>query len=131
MLSETNTRGTFEDRLTWLKHMEEECESLAASVDFRGFCWYASIDSTDWGHLCLKAANAVDSQGIWGLEASRWKRIGSDLSDNYAGLAFGPVRAADITPYGLSEDAGGLLCGYAYKMRHWNTWRDQEERKAA
>jgi len=62
---------------------------------------------------------------------SRWKRIRSELSDTYAGLASCAVRAANITPYDLSEDAGGLLCGHAYKRRHWNTWRDQEERKAA
>jgi hypothetical protein len=47
MLSETNLRGSCLDRLTWLKFMEEQCEQVAADTDFRGFCWYPSIDSTD------------------------------------------------------------------------------------
>ena len=64
MLGETNLRGTVRDRLTWLKFMEEECERLAAIyTDFRGFCWYPSIDSTDWSNFCRKASGVVDPQG--------------------------------------------------------------------
>jgi hypothetical protein len=46
MLTETNIRGTATDRLTWLKHMREQAEQLAAKMDFVGFCWYPSSDIT-------------------------------------------------------------------------------------
>ncbi|HEX2222997.1 MAG TPA: family 1 glycosylhydrolase, partial [Thermoanaerobaculia bacterium] len=50
MLAETNLKGTVSDRLSWLRHMVEECEKLqgVAGVDFRGFCWFPFVDSTDW-----------------------------------------------------------------------------------
>ena len=80
MLSETNLRGSYLDRLTWLKFMEEQCETLARELDFRGFCWYPSIDSTDWCHLCTKATGTVDPQGIWRLDRNRWKRHASEVA---------------------------------------------------
>jgi len=102
LLSETNLRGSYLDRLTWLKFMEEQCESVAKEVDFRGFCWYPSIDSTDWCHLCTKATGTVDPQGIWGLDHHCWERHASELSEYYKMLACGSVRSPDLLAYVFS-----------------------------
>jgi beta-glucosidase/6-phospho-beta-glucosidase/beta-galactosidase len=126
MLSETNLRGSYQDRLTWLKFMEEQCEGLALEVDFRGFCWYPSIDSTDWCHLCKKATGTVDPQGIWGLDASRWKRHASELSECYAQLARGKARSADLPAYLFNPETAKAMPGYEKLMSHWTDWREQE-----
>jgi len=112
MLSETNLKGTYLDRLTWLKFMEEQCETIAKTSDFRGFCWYPSIDSTDWCHFCTQATGTVDPQGIWRLDRSRWKRHASELSDYYTRLAAGKVRSEDLPAYIFSEDTAKHLVGY-------------------
>ena len=109
MLSETNIRGTFHDRLSWLTFMEEQCEAAAARHDFRGFCWYPSIDSTDWCNCCTRATGTVDPQGIWGLSPSRWERIPSDLSVWYSLLAAGMASAVDLPAYELSEPLANNL----------------------
>ena len=119
LLSETNLRGSYLDRLTWLKFMEEQCEVLASQVDFRGFCWYPSIDSTDWCHLCTKATCTVDPQGIWGLDEQRWDRHASELSEYYIRLARGYIRSADIPAYGFSPNTAEGLAGFEGLMAHW------------
>ncbi len=118
-LGETNIRGSYLDRLTWLKFMEEQCETLAWEVDFRGFCWYPSIDSTDWCNLCTKASGTVDPQGIWGLDAQRWEREPSELSRWYSALASGTKRAADLPAYHFGPKAVGGLRGFERLMSHW------------
>jgi beta-glucosidase/6-phospho-beta-glucosidase/beta-galactosidase len=127
LLSETNLRGSYQDRLTWLKFMEEQCEALASQVDFRGFCWYPSIDSTDWCHLCTKATGTVDPQGIWGLDEDRWNRHASELSEYYIRLARGLIRSADIPAYGFSPDTAKGLSGFEKLMSHWPGRRVQGE----
>jgi beta-glucosidase/6-phospho-beta-glucosidase/beta-galactosidase len=127
MLTETNIRGTFPDRLTWLKFMEEQCEALAEETEFRGFCWYPSIDSTDWCHLCLKASCSVDPQGIWGLDATRWHRESSELSEFYTALAQGTVRAKDIPAYDFEPGLAHRLEGFSHLMAHWPERQDQLE----
>jgi beta-glucosidase/6-phospho-beta-glucosidase/beta-galactosidase len=95
MLSETNVRGTVNERLTWLREMHGQCERLMASgVDFRGFCWYPTIDSTDWSNLVTRSSGDVDPQGIWYLENG--ERRHSVLSHWYGRLARGESRARDI-----------------------------------
>lgn len=118
-LGETNIRGSFLDRLTWLKFMEEQCETLAAHVDFRGFCWYPSIDSTDWCHLCTKATGMVDPQGIWGLDEQRWHREPSELSAAYSALARGLIQSPEIPAYRFGPRAVRGLDGYEALMTHW------------
>lgn len=126
-LGETNVRGSYLDRLTWLKFMEEQCETLASQVDFRGFCWYPSIDSTDWCHLCTKATGIVDPQGIWGLDDERWHREASELSRMYSALARGLVRSEDLPAYLFSAATGNNLVGYDRLMEHWPLRRSQAE----
>jgi len=124
MLTETNIRGYVSDRLTWLKFMEEQCEELVENgADFRGFCWYPSIDSTDWCNCCTKVCKAVDPQGIWYLDDSRWERHGSELSHYYSQLAKGHVTSKDLPAYWFSPPLDEQLRGYTRLMRHWEEWR--------
>jgi beta-glucosidase/6-phospho-beta-glucosidase/beta-galactosidase len=127
MLGETNLRGTVRDRLTWLKFMEEQCERLAAVTDFRGFCWYPSIDSTDWSNFCRKATGLVDPQGIWTLGRDKWVRRRTELSDAYAGLAEGTIHWMDLPAWEFSEENAADLCGYRKLMSHWPQWARQDE----
>jgi beta-glucosidase/6-phospho-beta-glucosidase/beta-galactosidase len=123
MLSETNIRGEFSDRLTWLKFMDEQCHSLVAGgVDFQGFCWYPSIDSTDWCHCCTKCTFNVDPQGIWGLDAQRWKRHPSELSEWYAKLAQGKAQFRELPAYRFITPLDKQLQGYLRLMKHWPKW---------
>ena len=126
-LGETNIRGSYLDRLTWLKFMEEQCETLASQVEFRGFCWYPSIDSTDWCHLCTRATGIVDPQGIWGLDDQRWRREPSELSTAYSALARGQIRSAEIPAYRFGPIAAGGLTGYEALMAHWTERHEQGE----
>ena len=131
MLAETNIRGTPQDRLTWLKFMEEQCERLAEETDFRGFCWYPSIEITDWCHLCKQATGAVDPQGIWWLDASRWGRYASELSDAYAALAAGRIDSSGIRPYRFEPEAAQQAGGHLKLMSHWPGWLEQGEAEKA
>jgi hypothetical protein len=131
MLSETNIRGSYLDRLTWLKFMEEQCETLAARADFRGFCWYPSIDSTDWCHFCTKATGTVDPQGIWWLDESRWKRHASELSEYYVRLVRGQVTSADLPAYSFTPETASSVSGYEKLMSHWPSRRKQKILRAA
>ncbi|HYO82575.1 MAG TPA: family 1 glycosylhydrolase [Bryobacteraceae bacterium] len=125
MLGETNLRGTPRDRLTWLKFMEEQCEQLAAKTDFRGFCWYPSIDSTDWCNFCNEATGTVDPQGIWSLGPDRWTRYPSELSAAYTRLANGLARSKDLPAWEFSAAAARNTSGYRRLMNHWPSWQSQ------
>jgi beta-glucosidase/6-phospho-beta-glucosidase/beta-galactosidase len=128
ILTETNIRGTITDRLTWLKHMEEQVEALAESgADVRGFCWYPSIDSTDWCHCCTQCTNSVDPQGIWWLDQARWTRHASVLSENYSKLAKGEITSRDLPAYMLSPEVRRDLRGYMKFMNHWTEWIERDD----
>jgi len=133
MLTETNLRGYVTDRITWLRFMHEQCESLVcAGADFRGFCWYPSIDSTDWGNLCTRPTKAVDPQGIWYLDDSRTTRHTSELSKWYSKLASGAATSRDLPAYNFRPPLDRQLSGYAKLMSHWNNWQlPKEARKGA
>ena len=113
MLSETNIRGTVYERITWLKFMEEQCEQLHRSGrEFRGFCWYPSIDTTDWSNACTRCTEVVDPQGIWGLDAERNTRHPSELSRIYGALARGTISSRDIPDYPFGRELQGRMEGY-------------------
>lgn len=113
MLSETNIRGTAEERLAWLKLMEEECEQLCAEgFDLRAFCWFPSIDSTDWWNVCRQATGQTDPQGIWMLEPKTLDRLESPLSAVYSKLARGEIRAADIPDLEIGPELKATLARY-------------------
>jgi len=123
MLTETNIRGTVSDRITWLKHMEEQCELLLLDgVDLTGFCWFPSIDSTDWDQLCTSCNSSVDPQGIWWLDESRWSRNASELSSWYSQLALGQVTSAALPAYRFIAPLDRDLAGHMKLMKHWDTW---------
>jgi beta-glucosidase/6-phospho-beta-glucosidase/beta-galactosidase len=111
MLSETNLRGAVEDRISWLKHMVQECEELQRAVEplgvpFLGFCWYPYVDSTDWTSLVREARRDIDPQGVISLDPSFGRRR-SELSELYAGLAGGALQASDLPAYAFSDEALG------------------------
>ncbi len=113
MLSETNIRGTVTDRIVWLKYMVSECATLIdEGIDLRGFCWFPSIDSTDWDKFCTSCKLSVDPQGIWWLDRKRWTRHGSELSDLYANLAAGRFDPDSVTDYPLRPPLNRDLAGY-------------------
>ena len=113
MLTETNIRGTVRERITWLKFMEEQCEKLLhAGRDLRGFCWYPSIDTTDWANACTCCTEIVDPQGIWMLDGERVIRHESELSQLYGALARGEITSKDIPAYAFGEELQGRLRRY-------------------
>ena len=104
MLSETNARGSVGERLTWLKLMESQCEELVAEGhDFRGFCWYPSIDTTDWWNCCTRATGITDPQGIWSLDPVLLTRIETALSMTYGSLARGEISSMHIPVHVLGN----------------------------
>jgi beta-glucosidase/6-phospho-beta-glucosidase/beta-galactosidase len=118
MLSETNLVGTIHERISWLKLMEAECEELASSgIDFRGFCWYPSIDTTDWSNACTRCTGVIDRQGIWSLAEGTMDRIGTELSGIYGALARGKITAAQIPDYGFGPDLAHRLRAYRQEPR--------------
>jgi beta-glucosidase/6-phospho-beta-glucosidase/beta-galactosidase len=117
MLTETNIRGAVHERIAWLKFMEAECEELLlAGRDLRGFCWYPSIDSTDWANACTACTEIVDPQGIWMLDAERVTRHPSELSRIYGALARGEITSEDIPVYAFDQELRGRLRGYLRLM---------------
>ena len=118
--------------MTWLKHMEEQCgRLLRGGIDFRGFCWYPSIDCTDWSAACTKLTGVVDPQGIWSLDASRWQRSTTELSRYYAGLAAGAITWRELPAYAFSPQLSEGLRGYMKLMRHWPEWIELESEPLA
>jgi len=121
MLTETNIRGTVQERLSWLKFMEQQCERVALSGhEFRGFCWYPSIDSTDWANACTRCTKIVDPQGIWTLDSSRSTRHGSELSRVYGSLARGEITSRDIPAHEFGSELKRRLRGYLPMMSDGN-----------
>jgi hypothetical protein len=121
MLTETNIRGTVQERLGWLKFMEQQCEWLSLSgYEFRGFCWYPSIDSTDWANACTRCTKVVDPQGIWTLDSSRATRHHSELSRTYGSLARGEITSRDIPAHEFGHELKGRLRGYSVMMADWD-----------
>jgi beta-glucosidase/6-phospho-beta-glucosidase/beta-galactosidase len=131
MLAETNLKGFVSDRLSWLKHMVEECDKLVASgVDFRGFCWFPFVDSTDWCSLVCRAEQKVDPVGIYWLDDDRWERHGSELSEWYGRLARGEASARDLPAYRFEEPWSTNLSGYFPLMEHWD-WVERRRKGRA
>lgn len=113
MLSETNLAGTVQERIAWLKIMERECEELVLSgFDFRGFCWYPSIDTTGWPQACTRFTGLLDPQGIWSLQPESFKRIDTELSALYSDLARGRITSAHLPDYPFGPKLQKRLRGY-------------------
>jgi beta-glucosidase/6-phospho-beta-glucosidase/beta-galactosidase len=127
MLSETNIRGFVSDRLTWLKFMAEQCETIETrlaerGISFEGFCWYPFIDSTDWCSLVKEANGTIDPQGIYYLD-DNFRRCESELTEVYAALARGKMTAKDIPAYCFQPPCDEQLQGLLPLMDHWD-WRE-------
>lgn len=120
-LSETNIGGSVTDRLTWLKFMESEAEKLAAVADFRGFCWFPSLDATDWDSLCTVANKRLSPMGIWSIGEDGESRHSSELSHWYARLAKGECSSADLPAYPFLPPLDRDLAGYQPLMDAANT----------
>ena len=132
ILAETNVRGFITDRLSWLRFMQEQYEiAVADGIDLRGFCWYPSIDCTDWSNCCTKLTRQLDPQGIWLLENRCWDRVETELSDCYAALAKGEIHWKDLPAYEFQEPLDHQLKGYIRLMSHWTDWREIAAEAAA
>lgn len=123
MLSETNIRGEISDRISWLKFMVGQCEILqsrldARGIEFRGFCWYPFIDSTDWCSLVREASGKIDPQGIFGLDYGNYARRASELSEIFAKLAGGEISSEEIPAYPFQSSLGEMLKGFMPLMRN-------------
>jgi Beta-galactosidase len=118
LLSETNIGGSTTDRITWLKFMEQEAEKVAVFADFRGFCWFPSIDATDWDSLCTRANCTPSPIGIWSLSEDRVTRYCSELSDWYIRLARGEARSCDLPSHPFTSPLDRDLHGYRRLMQH-------------
>lgn len=119
MLTETNIRGYVSDRISWLKYMVEQAESLVEQgVDWRGFCWFPFVDSTDWDSLLRCACNNLDPVGVYWLDEER-QRHASEFSDLYAALARGHISSAGIPAYQFQEPVSTELQGFISQMQHW------------
>ena len=123
MLTETNIRGYVPDRLSWLKYMVEQSEQLLAEgVDWRGFCWFPFVDSTDWDSLLRCACNHLDPVGIYWLDENR-ERHASEFSAVYAALARGEITSRDIPAYRFQAPVSTELAGFMPQMHHW-AWQE-------
>jgi beta-glucosidase/6-phospho-beta-glucosidase/beta-galactosidase len=123
MLTETNIRGYVSDRISWLKYMVEQSEQLVAQgVDWRGFCWFPFIDSTDWDSLLRCACNHLDPVGIYWLDDDR-ARHASELSKVFSALARGKITSQDIPAYRFQEPVRTELQGFMPQMQHWE-WQE-------
>lgn len=130
LLSETNLKGFVSDRLSWMKHMLEECRKLASrGVDFRGFCWFPFVDSTDWCSLVCRAEGKVDPVGIYWLESDRRERHGSELSECFGKLARGEMTLDEIPAYRFQPPWDRSLEGFQGLMRHWD-WIEPNVRRS-
>ena len=104
--------------------MEEQAEQLAAVSDFRGFCWFPSIDATDWDSLCTVANRRVCPMGIWSLAKDGGERYSSELSAWYVRLAQGKAHSRQLPAYNFHPPLDRDLRGYQPLMAHWGHWHD-------
>ena len=122
-VAETNIGGSVRDRISWLKFMEEEAEKVACFADLRGFCWFPSIDATDWQSLCTRADKCVSPIGIWTLSDDRKTRHCSELSHWFTRLARGEARSSDLPSYAFEPPLDRDLQGYLRLMNRGATGR--------
>lgn len=128
MLTETNIRGYVSDRISWLKFMVEQSETLeklleARGIPFKGFCWYPFIDSTDWCSLVTQANCNIDPQGIFWLDCATKRRNPSELSEIFEALARGQITSEDIPAYRFQGELKSSLRNFLPMMDHWQ-WRE-------
>jgi hypothetical protein len=128
MLTETNIRGYVSDRISWLKYMVEQSETLEKlleprGIPFKGFCWYPFIDSTDWCSLVTQANCNIDPQGIFWLDCAAKRRNPSELSEIFEALARGQITSEDIPAYRFQGELKSSLRNFLPMMDHWQ-WRE-------
>ncbi|MBW3624041.1 MAG: hypothetical protein KY468_11595 [Armatimonadetes bacterium] len=103
--------------------MVEQCEQLVAEgVEFRGFCWFPLIDSTDWDTMLQKARGKIDPVGIYWLDQKKYRRNASMLSDSFRLLAQGKATSEDLPAYQFLPPVNEQLRGFLPQMSHWD-WR--------
>jgi len=82
-LTETNIQGNTTDRISWLKYMLEQCETLAhKGIALLQFAWYPLFDCAGWH--CLLQGNRWrrDPQGIYSCDEA-WHRVSTEFSFAY------------------------------------------------
>lgn len=124
MLTETNIRGYVSDRISWLRYMVEECETLVAEgLPFEGFTWFPFIDSTDWDSLLRRANGHIDPVGLYFLQDDDLARHDSELTRLYGGLARGELASDDLPAYRFLPPVAEQLAGWEPRLRDW-AWRE-------
>jgi beta-glucosidase/6-phospho-beta-glucosidase/beta-galactosidase len=113
MLSETNMRGLVTDRLTWLKHMAQQCEAIVQRGHaFEGACWFPWVDSTDWSSAVCRSEACLDPIGIIWLHERSKRRHESELSFWFDRLARGEATSADLPARSCETPWDGQLDGF-------------------
>jgi hypothetical protein len=97
-------------------------------IDFREFCWYPTIDSTDWANACTTCTKIIDPQGIWWLDSTRVTRYESELSRIYGQLAHGLITSKDIPAYEFESPLDGRMRGYKRLMSWTGNGRRASDR---
>ena len=122
LLAETNIRGFASDRATWLRLMLEQYErAVADGVDLRGFCWFPTVDSSDWDSLLARGAGRVDPVGLVSLAAdgTRVQTVATAAAKRVAAGA----TSTQLPAYRLQAPAADLLAGHVV-MAGACQWRD-------
>nr|WP_269205017.1 family 1 glycosylhydrolase [Motilibacter aurantiacus] len=122
MLSETNIRGLPTDRASWLRYMLEQYEAaVAEGIPLEGFCWFPTVDSSDWDSLLARAGGRRDPVGVLSLGA-RGERVATSFTAAWAAAAAG-TPAAELPAYRFQEPCSTQLSGLLPQLGHW-PWQD-------
>lgn len=125
ILGETNVRGFATDRVSWLKHTLEQCETARAlGAPLEGYCWFPFIDSTDWDSLLANADGHVDPVGVYWLD-DRLTRRASVMSEAYAAVA-GGAASHELPAYRFQPPLDRWLKGLLPHMSHWQ-WHEPSQ----
>jgi len=129
ILGETNLRGATSDRATFLKHTLEQVEQArAAGAPVDGYCWFAFLDSLDWGSLLARCDRDIDPVGVISLD-EHLRRRASSMSRSWAAAAAGT--GADALPaYRFTPAAAAWLEHLLPLMGHYD-WADAPPEEVA
>jgi beta-glucosidase len=101
-LTETNICGTIRDRISWLKYVLQEVETLAGEGRaLHRFAWYPLFDCCGWGSLLQAPEWSRDLQGIFSCDDD-WSRRENEFSRVYRAVAAG-LRSDAIPAYAFTS----------------------------
>lgn len=131
MVTETNIRGLPSDRVSWLRHVLEQCEqAVEAGRPLHGVCWFPHLDSHDWDSLLTLYRGRPDPVGVLGW-TSRGGTAATLFTTAWQAVAAG-ARSAELPAYRWQPPCDTQLRGFLPLMTGW-PWQDPpaHERAAA